>query len=150
MDMVCRGVLIYAIVFAVLRCTGRRMLSQITVFDFILLLIIGEATQNALLGDDFTLTNAAVVIISLIVTDDICTTIRARSKRFERLMEGVPVRLMFDGQLLSEPLKRERVDADDIMQAARHTHGIARIDQIDEAYLESSGGISIVPKAGTK
>jgi uncharacterized membrane protein YcaP (DUF421 family) len=61
-------------------------------------------------------------------------------------MEGVPVRLMDRGQLLREPLERERVDADDIMQAARHTHGIARLDKIDQAYLEPSGGISIIPK----
>lgn len=146
MDMVIRGVLLYAILWAVLRCTGRRTIAQITVFDFILLLVIGEATQNALLGEDFTLTNAAVIIITLMVTDDVCTSIRARSKRFERFMEGVPVRLMAHGQLLREPLMRERVDQDDIMQAARHAHGIARLDQIEEAYLEPSGGISVIPK----
>lgn len=146
MDMVIRGVLVYAILWIVLRCTGRRVIAQITVFDFILLLVIGEATQNALLGDDNTMTNAAVVIITLMVADDTCTTIRAKSKRFERFMEGIPVRLMARGQLLAEPLERERVDQDDILQVARSAHGIARIDQIEEAYLEPSGGISIIPK----
>lgn len=70
-----------------------------------------------------------------------------KSERVERVIEGLPVLIMADGTLRREPMKRERVDQDDIMHEARHSHGLSRLDQVKHAVLEPSGEISIIPKA---
>lgn len=148
MDMILRGIAVYFCVWVMLRLTGRRTMSQTTTFDFVLLLIIGEATQQALLGNDFSVTNAVIVVLTLITIDRVITAWRVRSKRFERVIEGLPVVIMERGRPLSEPMKREHVDEQDILHAARHDHGIASMDGVRHAVLEPSGGISIIPEKG--
>lgn len=145
MDMVLRACAIYAVVWLIFRLAGRRTMAQMTTFDFVLLLVCGEATQQGLLGEDYTVTNAAIVVLTLVVLDHICTTIRARSTRLERIMEGSPVLIMENGRLVPERMKRERIDVEDILHAARHSHGLSRLEQIRHAVLEPSGGISIIP-----
>jgi uncharacterized membrane protein YcaP (DUF421 family) len=148
MDMILRGAAIYGVVWFIFRLSGRRTLSDMTTFDFVLLLICGEATQQALLGDDFSITNAAVVVLTLIGVDLALTTLRARFPRFERLMEGRPLLIMKNGQPLRDRMAKERIDEEDIMHQARSSHGLGRLDQVDHAVLESSGGISIIPVHG--
>lgn len=146
MDMILRGLAIYLGVWLMLRLTGRRTMSQTTTFDFVLLLIIGEATQQALLGNDFSVTNAVVVVLTLITLDRVVTVWHVRSKRFERIVEGVPVVLLKNGRPLEKPMRREHVDEQDILHAARHDHGIATLAGVRHAVLEPSGGISIIPE----
>jgi uncharacterized membrane protein YcaP (DUF421 family) len=69
MDVILRGIAVYVFLLLVFRIAGRRTLSQITTFDFVLLLIIGEATQQALLGDDFSVTTGFLVVATLLVID---------------------------------------------------------------------------------
>ncbi len=145
MDMVLRACGIYGVVWLIFRLAGRRTMAQLTTFDFVLLLVCGEATQQALLGDDFTFTNAAIVVLTLVVLDDLCTSLRARSQRLERVMEGSPVLLVEEGRLLRDRMRQERVDVEDILHAARQTHGLSRLEQVRHAVLEPSGGISIIP-----
>ena len=128
MDAVLRGMGVYVVMWLVLRLTGRRTMSEVTTFDFVLLLIVGEATQQALLGEDFTITNAAIVILTLVVTDDVLTMLRARFPGFERVMDGIPVLVMKDGKPMPDRLKRERIDQDDILHSARENHGIERME----------------------
>lgn len=148
MDMILRGASIYAIVWLVFRLSGRRTMAEMTTFDFVLLLICGEATQQALLGDDFSVTNAAIVVLTLVALDLGLTALRARFGFLERVMDGVPMLIMKDGRLLKDRMAKERVDEEDIMHEARHAHGIGRLDQIRHAVLETSGGISIIPAEG--
>lgn len=145
MDMVLRPAAMYALVWLIFRLAGRRTMSQMTTFDFVLLLICGEATQQALLGEDFTVTNALVVVTTLVVMDGAATRLRARFKSFERVMEGLPLLVLEDGRLRRDHLDRERIDEEDILHAARQSHGISRLSQIKHAVLEPSGGISIIP-----
>jgi uncharacterized membrane protein YcaP (DUF421 family) len=145
MDMILRGAALYAIVWLLFRFSGRRTMAEMTTFDFVLLLICGEATQQALLGDDFSITNAAVVVLTLIALDLALTALRVRFGFLERVMDGLPILIMKDGRLLKDRMARERVDEEDILHEARHSHGIGRLDQIRHAVLETSGGISIIP-----
>ena len=125
---------------------GQRSLAQITTFDFVLLLIIGEATQNALLGQDFSVTNAMLVIITLVTLDIGLSLLKRRSKRIDKWLDDVPLVIVEDGMPLKERMDKARVDIDDVLSAARHLQGIERLDQIRYAVLERSGGISIIPK----
>lgn len=146
MDSVIRGVTIYLILMVLTRLTGRRTMAQMTPFDFALLLIIAETTQQALLGDDFSLINAFLLIVTLFATDVALSLAKMRSRRLGLWLDGNPTVLISQGRIDHEALRRARVSLGDILEAGRITHGLARLDQIEAAVLEVSGAISIIPR----
>ena len=145
MDSVLRSAAIYIVVLFVFRVAGRRTLSELTTFDFVLLLVIGEATQQALLGDDFSITNAFIVIVSLVGMDITLTYIKRKSVRIAKLIDGESMIIVEYGRVLDRRIQKSRIDQDDILQAARTTQGLERLDQIKFAILEKDGKISIIP-----
>ena len=147
MDSVLRAAFIYFFLLIVFRVAGRRTLSEMTTFDFVLLLIIGEATEPVLLGDDPSVVHAAVVIITLLLLNIAMSLIKERFKFMEKLMDGVPTIIVEHGRLMQERMNTARVSRDDVMEAARRMHGIERLEQIKYAIVEVSGGITIVPQA---
>ncbi|HEX6978867.1 MAG TPA: YetF domain-containing protein [Alphaproteobacteria bacterium] len=146
MDAVLRAAVIYIVLLLLFRIAGRRSLAELTAFDFILLLIIGEATQQALLGEDFSITNAIIVVVTLLALDVGISVWKQRSARVNRLIEGVPTVLVENGRPLKELMDRARVREEEILEAARRLQGLERMDQIKFAVLEVSGGITIIPK----
>lgn len=148
MEMVLRGAAIYLALLVIFRIAGKRALAQITTFDFVLLLIIGEATQQALLGDDYSVTNSVLIIVTLIGLDIAFSLLKERFKTLEKLMDGVPLVIVEDGKPLKERMDKARVDESDVLTSAREAHGLERMDQIKYAVLERSGGISVIPKPG--
>ncbi|HEY0681909.1 MAG TPA: YetF domain-containing protein [Steroidobacter sp.] len=145
MDSVLRAAAVYLILLIIMRIAGKRTLAQVTVFDFILLLIIGEATQQALLGEDFSIINAAIVIGTLVLLDIALSVLKQRSEALDRILDDTPVVIVDHGKLLQDRMDRSRIDEQEILVAARELHGLERIEQIKFAVLERSGGISIVP-----
>ncbi|HEX7043649.1 MAG TPA: YetF domain-containing protein [Burkholderiales bacterium] len=146
MESVLRGAAIYVFLLLIMRVSGKRSFAEITTFDFVLLLVIGETTQQALLAEDFSIVNAVVVVATLVVIDIGLSLWKQHSPRLAALIESRPLVLMGDGELLEDRMNRARVDADDILAAARMTHGLERLDQIKYAVLERNGGISIIPR----
>jgi len=146
MDAVVRALAIYAVLMVLVRVSGRRTLGQITTFDFVLLLIIGEATQQALLGEDFSVTNAVLVIMTLVGADVAMSLLKQRLPLVAKLVDGVPMILVENGVPLRERMRWARVGEDDILHAARVSSGLERLDQIRFAVLEVSGEISIIPR----
>jgi uncharacterized membrane protein YcaP (DUF421 family) len=146
MDSIVRAAAIYGFLLILFRVAGRRTLADLTTFDFVLLLIIGEATQQALLGDDFSVTNGLLVITALIGIDVGISLIKVRSPTLERLLDGVPMIVVENGNPLRERMRAARIDEADVLEAARMLHGLERLDQIKYAVLEVNGHISIVPK----
>ena len=147
MDGVLRGLAIYIILLAFFRAIGNRSVGQITVFDFVLLLIISETTQQALIGDDFSVTQCLVLVATLMGADLVLSRVKQRFPRLDLALEGHPVMLVHDGVLLKDRLRRERVDLSDVLEAARETQGIESLDGIRHAILERDGKISIIVKA---
>jgi uncharacterized membrane protein YcaP (DUF421 family) len=148
MDAVLRAAAIYLVLLLMLRLTGKRALSQVTTFDFVILLIVGEATQQALLGEDFSLTHASLVIATLLVLDRGADYLAWRWGWFRRSTESIPVVLVENGKPLPAVLAKCHLSEEDVMTAGRETHGLERMAQIKWAVLESSGGISVVPAKG--
>jgi uncharacterized membrane protein YcaP (DUF421 family) len=146
MDSVLRAAAIYVVLLVLFRVAGRRTLSEMTSFDFVLLLVIGEATQQALLGEDFSLINAVLVIITLIMLDVLISWVTQRSRIVGKLVEGVPMVIVADGKPLHDRMRKARIELADVLEAARHTQGLERVDQIKYAVVETSGGITIIPK----
>jgi len=145
-DSVLRAAAIYLILLVLFRVAGRRTLSEMTSFDFVLLLVIGEATQQALLGEDFSLINAVLVIVTLIMLDVLISWVTQRSRIAGKLVEGVPMVIVADGKPLHDRMRKARIELADVLEAARHTQGLERMDQIKYAVVETSGGITIIPK----
>lgn len=146
MDTFFRALGIYVALMIILRGSGQRSLSQITSFDFVLLLILGESTQQALVGDDFSFTTGILLIGSLVGIDMTLAVVKQRSKTLDRLMEGLPLVIVEDGTPLKDRMDRLRIDESDVLAAARERRGLERMDQIKYAVLERSGGISIIAK----
>jgi uncharacterized membrane protein YcaP (DUF421 family) len=147
MDAIARGLFIYLFLLLMFRLAGRRTLSEMTSFDFVLLLIISEATQNAMIGNDYSVTNGVLIITTLVGLDVLFTNWKHRSAFIERWLDGLPLILVENGRPLESLMDRARVDREDILAAARQTQGLERMDQIKYAVLEVGGGISIVPKS---
>lgn len=146
MESVLRAALVYVILLVVFRIAGNRSIGQLTAFDFILLLIISESIQQAMTTNDQSLTNAFLIVITLVGIDIMLSLWKQRSPRVEKILDGIPVIVMRGGKLLDDRMKMERVDEGDILVAARERQGLARLDQIDHAVVEAHGGISIIPK----
>jgi uncharacterized membrane protein YcaP (DUF421 family) len=147
MDIVLRSAAVYVALLVVFRIAGRRSFAQITTFDVVLLLIIGEATQQALLGDDFSTTNGVLVVVSLVALDIGLATVKSKLPRLARTIDGVPVVLVEQGQPMRDRMRRSQVDERDILEAARSAHGLERFDQIRYAVLERGGDISVIPES---
>ena len=146
MDSVLRGLVVYLILLVVFRIAGKRTLSEVTTFDFVLLLIIAEVTQQALLGDDNSIVNFVLPVVTLLGLDILLSLLKQRWPRLDRLMEGEPLIIVEDGKPLKERMDKARVDVEDVLTAARELQGLERMEQIKYAVLERNGGISIVPK----
>ncbi|MEW6420996.1 MAG: YetF domain-containing protein [Deinococcota bacterium] len=148
MDAVLRSAALYLFLLLIFRLAGKRTLAQITTFDLVLLLIISEVTQQAMVGNDFSLTQAMLAIITLVGLDTGFSLWKQRSSTLNRLIDSVPVLILENGQPLKERMKQLRVDESDILNAARELQGLERLDQIKYAILERSGNISVIPKSG--
>jgi uncharacterized membrane protein YcaP (DUF421 family) len=146
MDAVIRGIVVYLVLLLVFRLAGRRTLSEMTSFDFVLLLIISEATQNAMIGNDYSLTNGMLVVITLVGLDILFTNWKHRSAFIERWLDGLPMVIVDQGRPIKELMDQARLDEEDILAAARESQGLERMEQIKYAVLEVGGGISIIPK----
>lgn len=148
MESVIRAVVVYVFVLVIFRIAGKRTLSQTSEFEFVLLLIIGETVQDALIDGDHSLTNAFVLIATLIGMSITLALARQRWPGVTRWLDGLPVLVVRKGATVQEVMRAERVDEDDILAAGRATHGLSRIDQIEHAVVEENGEITVVPKQG--
>ena len=148
MDAVLRAALIFIVLMVLFRLMGKRTLSQITTFDFILLLVIGEASQQWLLGEDFSLTMAVLVVVTLLLLDRLADWMGYRFPRLDRILDSVPVLLVDEGALLEERMAKSHISEEDILTAARQAHGVESMAEVKYAVLDRDGGISVVPREG--
>src|SRR5690606_19028572 len=129
-ESVLRPLAVYFFLLLALRVAGKRTLASITTFDFVLLLIIGESTQQALIGDDFSITGACVIISTLIMIDIAMSHLKKRFPRLDTMLEGLPVVLIDEGKVLQQRLRETRVDEKDILHAAREKQGLHNMESI--------------------
>lgn len=146
MDSVVRALVTYTFVWAIFRISGKRSLSQITTFDFVLLLIISETTQQALVDSDNSMTNSMLLIVTFFLVDLGLSYVKDWSKSAEKIVDGIPLLILADGKPIVDRLKKERIGQEDILEAARERQGLERLDQIRYAVLECNGDITIIPK----
>jgi uncharacterized membrane protein YcaP (DUF421 family) len=136
---------IYLLLLLIFRIAGRRTLAETTSFDLVLLLIIGETTQQAMVGQDNSLGTAAIAILSLVSLDMGITYLKKAFPAFDRLLEGSPVLLVNGGKIQRRALEANGLDEEDLKEAARLSHGLEDVKDVRQATLERDGKISIVP-----
>jgi uncharacterized membrane protein YcaP (DUF421 family) len=146
MNTVLRAACVYAILLIIFRIAGKRTLAQITTFDLVLTLIISEAIQQALVDNDNSLTNAFILVITLVSLDIGLSMLTERSKRLDRIVDGLPVVILERGEVVRDRMRCEGITEGEILGAAREAHGLERMDQIKYAVLEQNGRITIVPR----
>lgn len=140
-----RAGLVYVFLLAVFRIAGRRTLAQVTTFDLILVLILGDATQQALVGEQGTTATAVVAVATLVLFDIGLSWAKQRWPTVDVVIDGLPIPLVTHGTPQSAQMAAEGVTDDDILTAARERQGLSHMDEVEFAVLEQSGGISIVP-----
>ena len=142
-----KTVVIYFFLVIGLRLLGKRELGQMNIYDLVLIIILANAVQNAMVGDDNTVLGGITAATTLLVLNKIFTKLMIRSRRFEHLMVGEPVVILNDGVLLRDRMKREGVTEDQVLAALRE-HGLERLNQAHICILEVDGTISVVPNDG--
>jgi uncharacterized membrane protein YcaP (DUF421 family) len=148
MESILRGAATYLFVWLIFRISGKRSLAEATTFDAVLILILSETTQAALLDNDNSMTNSILLIATLLGIDVLLSEIKHHFHAVERIMDGAPVVVLDPNGLKHEVMDKERVDREDIVTAARTIHGLANLDGVEYAVLETTGNITIVPKTG--
>jgi uncharacterized membrane protein YcaP (DUF421 family) len=146
MDSVIKATLVYFVLWAIIRISGRRTLGEMTAFDLVLFLIIGGATQRAITGQDYSLTNAFLLVATFVILDILLSLIESRSPLARRVLKGTPMIVVEHGRLLKDRVLSARITNEEILEAARKMQGLERIDQIKFAILEPNGNFTIVPE----
>jgi uncharacterized membrane protein YcaP (DUF421 family) len=150
MESVLRGLVVYFFLLLIFRIAGKRTLSENTNFDLVLLLIISETTQQAMVDNDHSITNGFLLILTLIGANVGLSLLKQRFPALERWLEGTPLVIIEDGKVLRDRMDKTRVDEADILEAARALRGLERLEQIKYAVVERNGDITIVPAEGSK
>ncbi|HXE56624.1 MAG TPA: YetF domain-containing protein [Gemmatimonadales bacterium] len=145
MDTIVRAAVVYLFLLLIFRLAGKRTLASITTFDLVLTLIISEAVQQALIDTDNSLTNALLLVVTLVGIDIGLSLVKQRSKAVARVVDGSPLVLIRDGTPLVDRMRNERVSPDDVLASARAQAGLQRLDEIRHAVLEVGGTITVVP-----
>lgn len=143
-SIVARTVIVYGAVLAGLRLAGKRELGQMTPFDLVVVLLIANAVQNAMVGPDTSVTGGLIAAGVLVALNYGMALARERLPLLRRAVEGSPTLLISDGKFVTGHLRREGLDEDEVLMAIRE-HGVAGIEDVRVAVLETDGSISIVP-----
>jgi uncharacterized membrane protein YcaP (DUF421 family) len=142
-NIIIRTVVVYFAIIVGLRLSGKREIGQMTVFDLVLLLLIANAVQNAMVGPDTSLFGGILAAGVLLLVNTMLARLRMRWPRLRRFVEGTPTLLVLHGESISKNMFREGVDEETLLTAIRE-HGIAELGEVEMAVLEIDGSISVI------
>lgn len=145
MDIALRAIVAYVFIVFMLRVVGRRELSSMTPTDLVLLVIIGDLVQSGVTQSDMSVTGITIAVSTIALLSVGSSYLSFRSRRVERVLEGVPSILVEDGKPIERNLRSERMTLDDLMEEARG-QGIERLDEVKWAVLERGGSLSFIKK----
>lgn len=144
METVLRITLIYLFILIAMRAMGKRSFGQLSPFNLVTLLLIPEVAQQAMMREDFSITNAFIGLSTLFGLVFLTSILSHRFKKAEVLVEGSPTLLVSRGRLLTENMNVVRITSDEIFNEM-HKSGLSRLEQVQWAILEADGKVSVVP-----
>ena len=148
LEKILRPLVIYAFLVLILRVGGRRELAQMNAFDLVVLLTLSNAVQNAIIGNDNSLLGGMIGATVLVLANVAVVRFLYAHRTLDRAIEGEPVWLVRDGQILPEALRRELITEDELLAAVRR-QGVPSIRECDQVILETSGTVTVIPKRPT-
>ena len=143
-NIMLRTLAVYLVVLIGLRLAGKREIGQMTVFDLVVLLLLANAVQNAMVGPDSSLPGGLLAAGTLLALNALVARLGLRWPRLRRLTEGTPTLLVLHGETIVQHMRREGLDQE-TLDAALREHGVARLEDVEMAVLEIDGAISVVP-----
>jgi uncharacterized membrane protein YcaP (DUF421 family) len=143
LDVALRTTIVYFALVVGLRLTGKRQLGQMSAFDLVLLLIIANAVQNAMVGPDTSLAGGLVAAGVLLFWHQVIDRLRRSSQGFARALAGEGILLISEGRILEAHLRHAGVTQDELLQALRE-HGVSGVEQVRLAVLEPDGAVSVI------
>ena len=147
MDIVFRAIALFLFVWLVTRAVGRRELSTLEPFDLILLIVLGDLIQQGVTQNDFSVTGAVLAGGTFALMTILLSWLGFRFTALQPLLEGDPVIIVERGKPVTKNLRRNRMTVEEVAAQARIAQGIARIEDIEWAVLETSGQISFIKTA---
>jgi uncharacterized membrane protein YcaP (DUF421 family) len=141
-QLVVRAVIVYLVLFALIRLSGKHTLGELSIFDLIVVIVLGSAVRTSLLGNDKSLQGGLIVVAVLLLLDWISTWLSSHSKRGDRWLQGRPVLLARDGELFEDVLKRCKIPRSNFVSSMRK-HGCRDLQMVGMAILEPNGSITI-------
>jgi uncharacterized membrane protein YcaP (DUF421 family) len=145
MDIALRAVFLYAFVVFLVRIMGRRELSSLSAVDLVLLVVLGDAIQQGLTQDDYSVTGAVIAISTIAAVQVFSSYLSFRSRRVRRVLEGEPIVIVQDGKLIDRNMHRERLTLDEVIEQMRRQQ-IGSVDDVAWGILESDGNMSFISK----
>jgi uncharacterized membrane protein YcaP (DUF421 family) len=144
LQVVVRTAVVYLFLVLVLRLSGKREVGQMSILELIVILLISDAVQNSMVGQNASLLGGLIAVLTLLGLDYGLARLTGRSRRVRRAIEGEPRLLVRDGRLLEKALREEKVEPEEVRAAVR-AQGIARVEDVRLAVLETDGSISVIP-----
>ena len=140
-----KTLIVYVVLVVGLRLLGKRELGQMSVYDLVLIIILGNAVQNAMINNDNTLGGGVVAAFVLLLANRVLNVMIVRSPKVERALVGEPVLIVSDGVVLQGAMDRQGITRDQL-EAALREHGYDSLDGIHSVILEVDGSMSVVPR----
>ncbi len=143
-EIVLRTAIVYLFLVVALRISGKREVGSMSILELVVVLIISDAVQNSMVGENTTLWGGLVAVLTLLGLDYALKYVTRRSRRLRRAIEGEPRLLVRDGRLLNRALAEEKVEPSEVRAAIR-AQGLERVEDVKLAVLETDGTISVIP-----
>ncbi|SRR6266511_619620 len=145
MDIVIRATVAFLFIFLLTRVVGRRELASLEPFDLIMLVVLGDLVQQGVTQNDFSVTGLILAAGTIAALTVFVSWASWRFAQLRPVLEGEPIILVQNGELIERNIERNRITPDEVAAAAREQQ-VASFDDIAWAVLETSGQISIIPK----
>ena len=147
MDIVARAAIMFVLLYVLLRLMGKRELGQLTPFELVVMIVLGDLIQQGVTHNDFSITGALLAISTFAFLAISMSWLTYLSPRAEKLLDGEPRVVIRDGVLIKDNLRRDRMTQSEVESEMRLA-GIAHMDQVAWAILEPQGKISFIKKDG--
>lgn len=143
-----RAPLMYAVIVLFIRASGKRSLSQMNSFDWIVTVALGSIVASGVLLKDVTLAETGLAIGVFLALQYALTSLSSRSEAVSHFVKATPILLIRDGVYLEDAMRSERIAKDELLAAVRQ-HGLASVEEVGWAILETNAKISVIPARGS-
>lgn len=143
LEVILRTCAVYIFIVLAIRFFGKKELSQLSVTDLVFIMLISNSVQNAMVGSNVSLLGGVIAAGSLFILNSLLKLLSYRSKAISKFLQGEPVMLIHEGNVIDENLWKEKITIRELETAARE-HGVADLKEVNLAVLETDGSISIL------